>query len=635
MALSGWFAWARLGMSMRGSSTNGKRVLEKKMTNRSWLQLSRIIIFSIFSIALLAHAQVPATPFDKAKGEEKPAQTVALKESADFASPRDTINTFQLNIAQLAEGVESEAAIKQVLRTFDVPETLGKQAASMADNLMGVFNSLGRIDVETMAPGVDEVNEKKLKSFEFFPDNPYPAAKRMIRQAIADVGSEPPAKIVLVVTDSGEWKFSAETFDNITKLWSWIESRGVKYGIDISEVSLTQKIRTHYVPKVLKGSFFLGIELWQWVGLFVALFIVVLVDALVRLLLRPMMRWILYKTTGETDIDTVRATARPYGLLIAVLTFWWLLGVLGLVGVALVVLFVAMKLVFGFAVAWVAWSLTDIVSGASLRKSETTGISLDNMLIPLLRRAAKLLIFAFALVYTANALEVNLLPLLGSLGLAGLAVSFAAQDMVRNLFGGMTIFLDKPFKTGDRILYQNYDGIIEYIGFRSTKVRTLNGHLVTIPNAGLTGDAVENISARPTIRRIMNITLPLHTPKEKLDRAVQIIRDLLKKDDIGERIRPVINGDVLEPRVYFSDFNTDSLNLFVIYWFAPPDYWDYMTHCEQLNMRIVEAFEAAGIEFAIPIRKLQLSSELSQEPLARLRLRPTSPEAAPVDHGSR
>jgi len=133
----------------------------------------------------------------------------------------------------------------------------------------------------------------------------------------------------------------------------------------------------------------------------------------------------------------------------------------------------------------------------------------------------------------------------------------------------------------------------------------------------------------------MNITLPLHTQKEKLDRAVQIIRDLLKKDDIGERIRPVINGDVLEPRVYFSDFNTDSLNLFVIYWFAPPDYWDYMAHCEQLNMRIVEAFEAAGIEFAIPIRKLQLSSELSQEPLARLRLRPTSPEAAPVDHGSR
>jgi len=52
--------------------------------------------------------------------------------------------------------------------------------------------------------------------------------------------------------------------------------------------------------------------------------------------------------------------------------------------------------------------------------------------------------------------------------------------------------------------------------------------------------------------------------------------------------------------------------LFVIYWFAPPDYWDYMTHCEQLNMCIVEAFEAAGIEFAIPIRKLQLSSELSQ-----------------------
>ena len=148
-------------------------------------------------------------------------------------------------------------------------------------------------------------------------------------------------------------------------------------------------------------------------------------------------------------------------------------------------------------------------------------------------------------------------------------------------------------------------------------MRTLNGHLVTIPNAGLTGDAVENISSRPSIRRIINITLPLYTPKEKLERAVQIIRDILQEDDIGERIHPVVNGDVLEPRVYFNNFNIDSLNLFVIYWFAPPDYWDYMTHGEQLNMRIVEAFEAASIEFALPTRKLQLTSELSQQPLVK------------------
>ena len=191
----------------------------------------------------------------------------------------------------------------------------------------------------------------------------------MIRQAIADVGSEPPADIVLVISDNGEWKFSKETFNNITRLWSWIESRGVKYGINISEISLTQKIRTHFVPRLLKGSFFLGVELWQWVGLLVALFIVVLVDSLVRLLFHPIARWILYKTTGETDRSTVRATVRPYGLFISVLMFWWLLSVLGFVGIALIVLVVATKLVFGFAAAWVTWSVTDIVSGASLLKT--------------------------------------------------------------------------------------------------------------------------------------------------------------------------------------------------------------------------------------------------------------------------
>jgi small-conductance mechanosensitive channel len=120
-------------------------------------------------------------------------------------------------------------------------------------------------------------------------------------------------------------------------------------------------------------------------------------------------------------------------------------------------------------------------------------LNMDNMFVPLLRRAGKLLIVTFALIYTSKALNVDILPLLGSLGLAGLAISFAAQDMIRNVFGGVTIFLDKPFKTGERILYQGYDGIVEKIGFRSTRVRTLNGHVVSIPNGGLTGDAVENV----------------------------------------------------------------------------------------------------------------------------------------------
>ena len=579
------------------------------MTNDGRLYLSRLGTFiSILLLASLAHAQVSPSAVRDEIGAEKPAESLSPDVPTDFASPRDTISTFLLNMAQLAEDHDNEAAWKQVYRTLDAPETLAEKRRTMAVELLGVFNSLGRIDVETMAPGSEEIKEKKLKRFEFLPNNPYPAAKRLIRKAVLDLGSEPPGKTVLVMTEAGEWKFSADTLDSLGKVWSWIEKRGARHGVDVRELDPTQMIRTHLVPEILKGRFILGVELWQWIGLLVALFGAVLVDFLIRLMLRPIVRWIFYKSTGEAERDSVRTTVRPFGLLVSVLVFWWFLNVLGLIGVALLVLVVAAKLVFGFAAAWATWSITDLVAGAFQRKSEATQMSIDNMLVPLVRRAVKLLIFAFALIYTAHALDINILPLLGSVGLAGLAISFAAQDLIRNLFGGMTIFLDKPFKTGDRILYQNYDGIIESIGFRSTKVRKLNGHLVSIPNGGLTGDAVENISSRPSIRRIMNITLPLSTSRQKLSQAIKIIRDILEEEGVRERIHPVINGEVFNPRVYFNNFNVDSLNLFVIYWFAPPDYWDFMDNGERLNMRIVEDFESAGIEFALPVRKLQLAS---------------------------
>ena len=325
------------------------------------------------------------------------------------------------------------------------PETLGEQRGAMMAQLLGIFNGLGRIDVETMAPGVDETKEKKLKRFEFFPENPYPAARLLIERAILDVGSEPPAKIVLVVTDSGEWKFSADTLTNLAKLWGWIEKRGVQYGVDIRKLVPAQMIRSHLVPEFLKGYFILELELWQWVGLFMALFVAAFVDVLLRLALRPIARRMLFKSGGEIDADTVRRSVRPFGLVAAVLVFWAALFLLAIVGVALLVLVVVAKLVFGFAVAWVAWSLSDLVAGMFLRRAEATESILDNMFVPLLRRAVKLLILAFALIYTSKSLEVDILPLLGSLGLAGLAISFAAQDMIRNVFGGVTIFLDKPF----------------------------------------------------------------------------------------------------------------------------------------------------------------------------------------------
>ena len=172
--------------------------------------------------------------------------------------------------------------------------------------------------------------------------------------------------------------------------------------------------------------------------------------------------------------------------------------------------------------ARLAWVIIDVVSVVWRYRLKSLNSTLARIIIPLLGRTVKVLIIVFAAIYAASALDINLLPLLGSLGIAGLAISFAAQDTVRNLFGSVMIFSDKPFEIGELIRYGSYIGIVEHIGFRSSRIRTLDGHLVTIPNGSLTGDPVENISARKTIQQKMNIVLPLNTASSKLDQAMKI-----------------------------------------------------------------------------------------------------------------
>jgi MscS family membrane protein len=163
------------------------------------------------------------------------------------------------------------------------------------------------------------------------------------------------------------------------------------------------------------------------------------------------------------------------------------------------------------------------------------------------------------------------------------------------------ILLDKPFAVGERVVVDGYDGTVEEVGFRSTKIRTLTGHQVTMPNDRTASNTVENIGRRPHIRRLLNVTITYDTPPEKVARGVEIIRELL---DNHEGMSPDF-----PPRVFFSDFNDCSLNIAVFYWYYPPDYWKFMEFSESFNFRLLRAFEAEGIEFAFPTRTMYLAND--------------------------
>ena len=134
--------------------------------------------------------------------------------------------------------------------------------------------------------------------------------------------------------------------------------------------------------------------------------------------------------------------------------------------------------------------------------------------------------------------------LLAGLGLGGLAFALAAQDTIKNLFGSLVIFTDKPFGLGDRINYDGHDGVIEEVGLRSTRLRRLDGHQVTIPNGELANKSIHNIAKRPFIRRIFTLGVTYDTTPEKVSRAKEILEDILKDhegmDPKGEMLPSVL-----------------------------------------------------------------------------------------------
>lgn len=185
-------------------------------------------------------------------------------------------------------------------------------------------------------------------------------------------------------------------------------------------------------------------------------------------------------------------------------------------------------------------------------------------------------------------------------GALAIGVGFGSQALINNFIGGLIMLAERPVRLGERIIFGNMDGIVEDVGFRCTKLRTSSDHLLTIPNSTLVNESIENIDRRRTIRRKMNLAVTYNISREELAAAVQAVRDILEEKDIRELIHPIIGFEEYPPRVYFSDFAAESLNIQVVYWYAKVDWWSYMEHCERVNFRIMEEFERLGIEFAFP-----------------------------------
>ncbi|MGB0344505.1 MAG: mechanosensitive ion channel family protein, partial [Coraliomargarita sp.] len=184
-------------------------------------------------------------------------------------------------------------------------------------------------------------------------------------------------------------------------------------------------------------------------------------------------------------------------------------------------------ILFTIAVACVAYFVAEVpTQWLAYRAAKTEG-KLDDMLAPIIGNCLRITIVVLAVVQVAQIISgKEITSILAGLGIGGLAVALAAQDTLRNFFGSIVLLVDKPFEIGERINIDGHDGPVESVGLRSTRIRTLEGHLVSIPNGELANKAIWNIARRPHIRRIFNIGITYETPLEKVHEAKAIMEDV-------------------------------------------------------------------------------------------------------------
>ncbi|MFT5247632.1 MAG: MscS family membrane protein [Gammaproteobacteria bacterium] len=227
-----------------------------------------------------------------------------------------------------------------------------------------------------------------------------------------------------------------------------------------------------------------------------------------------------------------------------------------------------------------------------VKKSEG---DLDDQLLPILRKGLRTIIWIIGIIVGLNNAGYNVSALLAGVGIGGLAMAMAAKDFVANIFGGITVFIDKPFRVGDRIQIDGYDGTVKEIGIRSTKMDTLAGRMVTIPNHKFTDSYVENVSAEPSRKVKLVLGLTYDTSSEGLEEAVKILNDI------------AIASAFLEDNhvASFTDFGDFSLGITFIYYIKKGE--DVMHVTSDINKQILTRFNAAKLEFAFPTQTLHTS----------------------------
>lgn len=549
----------------------------------------RIITWLLLGILQAVSAPLPA-------GEEYPLEPV------DTLSPRATLSGFLARVdevwalyrdeywqspsRELAERISGLAA--EALRTLDLG-AIAPSARVEAGYDAGtyLYETLSRIEL----PPPDEIPDAT--AFEGVPD---PARWSVPHTDITiQRVSEGPRK--------GEFLFSAETVARAGEFYRKVHGLPYRREVPIEDSNLLRQVYPGWwgsmamidrLPEWMR-MVVLDHAVWKWLA-------TCLILAAVAGLVAGVQRISRRNPPDHPVRGYLRRLLTPlFVLIVNPFTAYVLTRQVNLIGTASKVVTLVAQSIEYLVATWVAWLGCLLLAELMILSPRIANDSLKAQLLRLSSRITGIALGLTILFYGANQIGLPVVGVLAGVGVSGLAIALAAQDSLKNLLGSLMIFMDQPYTPGQRIVVQGHDGFVENIGLRSTKIRMLDGALTAIPNEKMASLDIENIGRRNFIRRQTSIRLASDTPVEKIEEALGIIRAAL---DNHEGMQPE-----LPPRVFFNEFNPDSLNIMISYWYHPPSRWEALEFDQRVNLEILRRFAAAEIRLAVPTTRAYVRAE--------------------------
>ena len=348
----------------------------------------------------------------------------------------------------------------------------------------------------------------------------------------------------------------------------------------------------------LTETTYLGSTLWQYLLFSVTFVLSFIVGKLVYYVLKHRLQAIAKKTHNRLDDILIRILQGP--LVLAIVLIGLMVGLDFLTMPLEVAGFVdtVLSVLISVTILWFIIRFVDVLIDEYMHPfAKKTETKLDEQLVPVIKKVLKALIIIFGIISIASNFGYDITAMITGLGIGGIAIALAAQDTLGNMFGGLSIFMDRPFAIGDRVKIDgNIYGDVVDVGLRSSKIKNLDNNIIIIPNSVLSKSIVENY-VRPTkkIKQSFELGLTYGTKPEKVEEAVKIIkRSITSVEGVADD----------EPLVWFTKFGDFSLNLLCIYWIKSLNYWGTTKH--EINLKILKGLNKAGIEIAYPTQTLHL-----------------------------